>query len=303
MKNIGPLISFFHTMDKRLPPLQSLLAFEATASLGSFSRAAQELALTQSAISHQIQNLEQWVGQALFARVGRGVRLTAAGELFKQTVGTALKTLRDGRERIEPYRNPDSVIVACGAGFASGWLMARLRDLRQRHPMEVWLVTQDELREIDRIDVDLIISKQELQSDTMESVALLADAAVAVCAPELMRQLAALPFPEVLMAAPLILHEHKPEWAPWLAGQDLAPQRAVTLDDTRLLLDAAEQGLGIALVSRLEADTALGSGRVRELRQIPVTPLAPLWLTHSTLTPRTPAVQLAFDWLRASAAG
>jgi LysR family glycine cleavage system transcriptional activator len=291
-------------MTKRLPPLQSLLAFEATAHLGSFSRAAAELALTQSAISHQIQNLEGWVGQALFSRVGRGVKLTAAGELFKLTVGSALKTLREGRERIEPYRNPDSVIIACGTAFASGWLMPRLRLLRQRHPsLEVWLATRDQLREIDRIDVDLIIGEQQLASADMQSVALLEDQAIAVCAPALAKRLRKLPFPAVLAAAPLIIDEHRPEWAPWMAEQDVKPQRAVTLDDARLLLDAAEQELGVALVSRLAADKALLAGAVCVLTQVPAVALPPQWLTRSTLAPRTPAVQLVFDWLRAAAAG
>jgi len=290
-------------MNKRLPPLQSLLAFDASARLGSLSKAALELSLTQSAISHQIQNLEAWVGQALFSRVGRGVRLTAAGELFSQTVHTALKTLRDGRQRIEPYRNPDSVILACGAGFAGGWLMARLRLLRQQYPaLEVWLATQEEVREIDRLDVDLIISARQLQSDDMSSVALLDDYALAVCAPELEQRLAGLPFPAVLEAAPLIIDEHRPEWSAWLAEYDLDIQRAVTLDDQRLILNAVEQGLGIALVSRLEADAALSRGTVRALPHVPTLALPGLWLTKSTLAPRTPSVQLVHQWLMDSAA-
>lgn len=286
-------------MNKRLPPLQSLLAFEATARLGSFSKAAQELALTQSAISHQMQNLESWVGQALFSRLGRGVKLTSAGELFSQTVTSALKTLRDGRERIEPYRNPDSVLLACGADFAAGWLMPRLRQLRARHPtLEVWLITQDELREIDRIDVDLIVSTRELSGEQMNSVPLLHDHALAVCGPESARRLLPLPFPEVLHAAPLIIDEHFPEWAPWLAVHELTTTRAITIDNARLRLDAAQQELGIAMVSRLHADDALRRALVTALPQVPTVPLAGLWLTRSTLAPRTPAVQLAFDWLR-----
>lgn len=286
-------------MEKRLPPLQSLLAFEATARLGSFSKAALELALTQSAISHQIQNLEQWVGQALFSRLGRGVKLTAAGELFSQTVRNALKTLRDGRERIEPYRNPDSVLLACGADFAAGWLTPRLHQLRERHPaLEVWLITKDELREIDRIDVDLIISNDDLSGEQMRSVPLLDDHALAVCGPQLAKRLDRLPFPDVLAAAPLIIDEHYPKWAPWLADHELATARAITLDDARLQLDAARDELGIAMVSRLVADGALRRGDVCALAQVPGMALPGLWLTKSTLAPRTPAVQLAFDWLR-----
>ncbi|HJV00137.1 MAG TPA: LysR substrate-binding domain-containing protein, partial [Burkholderiaceae bacterium] len=276
-------------MQKRLPPLQSLLAFDATARLGSFTKAAQELALTQSAISHQIQHLEQWVGQALFSRLGRGVKLTSAGELFSQTVSSALSTLRDGRERIEPYRNPDSVLLACSAEFAAGWLMPRLRQLRARYPrLEVWLITQDELREIDRIDVDLIISTQDLSGGELRSVPLLDDHALAVCGADSAPRLQPLPFPDVLAAAPLIIDEHYPEWAPWLAAHGVASARAITIDAARLRLDAAQEEIGIAMVSRLHADAALRRGLVHALPQVPTVPLPHLWLTRSTLAPRTP---------------
>ena len=288
-------------MNNRLPPLQSLLAFESAARLGGVSRAAVELSLTQSAITHQIQNLEAWVGQALFSRAGRGVKLTAAGELFSETVRATLKTLRDGRERIEPYRNPDSVLLACAPDFASGWLISRLRQLRDLHPsMEVWLITQDELREIDRIDVDLIISSQELSSPEMSSVKLLDDYALAVCGPELAQRLLSLPFPEVLQAAPLIIDETYPEWAPWLADCKIVSKRGITLEDTRLRLQAAEDELGIAMLSKLDSDTALRKGRVIALTQIPTVPLPQKCLTKSNLLPRTPAVEIVFEWLRTS---
>jgi LysR family glycine cleavage system transcriptional activator len=285
-------------MNNRLPPLQSLLAFEAAARQGGISRAAVELSLTQSAITHQIHNLEAWVGQQLFSRVGRGVKLTAAGELFSHTVQATLKTLRDGRERIEPYRNQDSVLLACPPDFASGWLMPRLRWLRETYPsMEVWLLTQDELREIDRIDVDLIISTQELKSPEMDSVEWLPDHALAVCGTQTAAQLQGLPFPQVLLAAPLIMDEHFPQWAPWLDSYDLATRRAITLEDPRLQLQAAQDELGIAMVSRLVANAALQSGRVVPLPQIPTFPLPSKWLSKSKLPPRTPAVELVFDWL------
>jgi LysR family glycine cleavage system transcriptional activator len=111
--------------------------------LGSFSLAAHDLALTQSAISHQIQNLESWLGQPVFRRMGRGVQLTAAG------------VLHPGRQRIDPYGNLESILIGCTPEFASGWLLSRLGELKARFPqLEVWLVTHQTLRDIDRIDVD-----------------------------------------------------------------------------------------------------------------------------------------------------
>ena len=208
-------------------------------------------------------------------------------------------SLRDGRERIEPYRNPNSVLLACAPDFAGGWLISRLRQLRGIHPsMEVWLITQDELREIDRIDVDLIISSQELTSTELSSVKLIDDVALAVCGPELARRLHALPFPEVLQAVPLIIDETYPEWAPWMAEQKIVGKRGITLEDTRLRLQAAENELGIAMISKLAAEDALHNGRLVALTQIPSVPLAQKWLTKSNLLARTPAVEIVFEWLR-----
>lgn len=292
-------------MERRLPPLQSLLAFEAAARLGGLSRAAVELSLTQSAISHQIQHLETWVGQPLFRRIGRGVKLTAAGELFCETVRSTLKTLRDGRERIEPYRNPDSVILACSAHFAAGWLMPRLPTLKAQHPtLEIWLITQEEIREIDRIDVDLVVAPQALENAETECVALLDDRAIAVCGKQTARRMKALPLAQVMAEAPLLIEERRPDWAPWLPEyrlQGMQPLRGLTMDDPRLLLNAAEQELGIAMVSQLQADAALKQGRVVQLPQVPPFPLPGLWLMRSRLASRTPAVEIAFEWLRAAA--
>lgn len=289
-------------MTKRLPPLQSLLAFEAAARLGGITRAAEELSLTQSAITHQIQNLEEWVGQPLFNRVGRGVKLSAAGELFSKTVDATLQTLLDGRKRIEPYRNQDSVLLACPADFASGWVLPRLPALRALHPtLDVWLITRDELRDIDRIDVDLIVSTQDLSNDTMVSVQWLDDEAIAVCAPALAPTLQALPPEQAVLAAPLIIDEYATQWAPGLGDLELQAQRSVTLEDTLLRVQAAAQGLGIAMVPRSVASHALQTGRICALPQFPPTPLPTRWLSKSRLAPRTPAADMVFDWLLAQA--
>ncbi len=286
---------------RRLPPLTALLAFDAAARLGSFTRAAQELALTQSAISHQIQQLEEWTGQPLFRRIGRGVALTAAGVLYAQTVTEALATLADGRERIEPYGNPDSVIVVCASEFASGWLMPRMRAFSKALPnIEVWLVTGESVNEIDRIDVDLVVSTREIRTAEVVCEPLLDEEAVAICGPMTARRLRSVPFPEVLTQAPLLIHEARPDWAPWLPELrrgGLRIRRAMTVSDPRFLVTAAEQEVGIAMVSRLTAGDALTSGRVKVLPQVPGFALAPLWLMRSAQPARSPAVDAVYEWM------
>lgn len=281
--------------------MQSLLTFEAAARLGNFSRAADELALTQSAVSHQIQTLEDWVRQPLFRRVGRGVALTGAGEVFLQTVRATIRLLSEGRDRIEPYRNLNSVLLWCPHGFAEGWLMQRLPALHAAFPgLEVWVVTEDEQREFDRIDVDLIVSPRIINSDEVVATPFLQDERVAVCHPGLAQQLAALPFPQLLEHAPLIYDETQPEWAPWLADfrqQGLVLQRGPTFDDAGLLIDAAELGLGIAMVSKLRASKVLAQGRLVVLPQLPVQVLEQYWLMKPAAAPRTPVAEQVFNWL------
>ncbi|HEX7908824.1 MAG TPA: LysR substrate-binding domain-containing protein [Paraburkholderia sp.] len=286
---------------RRLPPLQALLAFDAAARLGSFTRAAQELALTQSAISHQIQQLEEWTGQPLFRRIGRGVALTAAGALYAQTVNTALATLADGRDRIEPYGNPESVILVCAPQFASGWLMPRMRAFSKALPnIEIWLVTGEEVNEIDRVDVDLVVSSKKIDSPEVVCEPLLDEEAVAICGPMTARRLRSVPFPEVLTQAPLLVYEKSPEWAPWLPDLrrgGLRTRRAMTVSDPRFLVAAAEQEAGIAMLSRLTAGDALTSGRVAVLQQVPGFALAPLWLMRSAQPARSAAVDAVYAWL------
>lgn len=287
-------------------PFRSLVAFEATARLGSVSRAADELNLTQSAISQRVLKLEAHVGQRLFLRQGRGVKLTGAGELLLATTRETLERLRAGLLRIEPYRNKASLLLACPFDFAHGWLMARLAGLRERHgELEVWLMAERELTGIDRIDVDLIVARRPLHAAGVECVPLLEDASVVVAAPHLAQALAKASWPKLLEKAPLLFLEAEPEWAGWLADPAFAGlriRRAATLQDERLLVDAAQHGLGLARVPRVLVADALAAGRLVQLPQGPATPRPSLWLMRSTLTPRTPLANRVFDWLRTQAA-
>ena len=282
-------------------PFRSLLAFEATARLGSVSRAADELNLTQSAVSQRVLKLEAHVGQRLFVRQGRGVKLTGAGELLWQSTRATLAQLRAGLARLEPYRNKASLLLACPADFAHGWLMPRLAALRALHPaLEVWLMSEREITSIDRIDVDLVVARRPLHRADIECAALLEDERIAVCGPRLAAALAGLPYPRVLEKAPLLLLEAEPEWGGRLAEpalKGLKLRRAATIHDERLLLAAVEQEQGIAWVSALLVAHALAQGRVTRLPQVGAAPRERLWLMRSTLTPRTPLANRAFERL------
>lgn len=288
------------------PPLKTLMAFEASGRLGSFSEAADALSLTQSAVSQQIKKLEAFVGQRLFFRKGSGVRLTAAGDLLYETVSSTLEQLRAGFDRIEPYKNKDSVLLVCPGDFAHGWLIPRLSDMRKHRPsVEVWVITRREVREIDRIDVDLIVSRRPIHTADVECVPLLEDASVAICGRGIASRLSRASFPAVVERAPLLLMETEPEWGGLLRESRLRGRklvRAATIDESSVLLDAVERDLGIGYVSRVLADSALRSGRVVPLPAVPSTSRPRLWLMRTRLKPRTPIADFAFNWLREVAA-
>jgi len=294
-------------MTKSLPPFKCLLAFDAAARLGSFSRAAEELSLTQSAISQQLLKLEESVGQGLFMRNGKGVQLTAAGELLYETVRETLASLSAGLDRIEPYKSKDSVLIACPPDFAHGWLTPRLDALKAAiHPaLEVWLITEKNIREIDRIDVDLVISRRPIHTADVECAALFEDYAMAICGPETAKRIGHLAYPKVLENVPLMMLESEPMWDGRLSGQELKSLKIVrgaTMDDSRLLLEAVAREQGVAFVSRALANQALQDGKVRMLTQIPTLSRPRLWLMRTRLSPRTPYANQAFNWLRDNSA-
>lgn len=293
-------------MSRSTPPLTNLIAFDAAARLRSFSKAAEELGITQSAVSQQVQKLEAFLGQQLFLRTGSGVQLTTAGEILAATVRETLIRLSSGLERIEPYRNKNSAILGVPFDFAHGWLTPRLAALQAMTPgFEVWLVVSKELREIDQVDVDLVVSRRPIHTADVECVPLLTDEAVAVCGPRLARRYGRLTLPRLLERAPLLFLEDQPNWGGALArGADGPAQviRGATMDDPRVLLDAVELECGVGYLPRVLCARALETGRVVELRQVPPKSLPQLWLMRSRLPPRTPFVPAVFSWLQSAAA-
>lgn len=286
-------------------PFAGLVAFEAAARLGSVSRAAAELNLTQSAVSQRLQKLEAYVAQRLFTRQGHGVKLTGAGELLVVTARETLQRLKLGFERIEPYRSKASLLLACPTDLAQGWLLPRMAELQKLHAsLEVWLMPDHEMSAIDRVDVDLIVSRRPLHGPDIECVPLGEDHAMAVCAPVWATKLAAVPWPKLTERAPLLLLEREPDWGGLLGGLAAKARlrRAATVQDAGVLLGMVEQGLGVAYLSCWLVDAALQAGRLVHLPQVPTSPRPRLWLMRSRLTPRTPIANDAFDWLRREAA-
>lgn len=290
----------------RIPSLKLLMGFEAAARLGSFARAADELCLSHSAISHQIQQLEEQTGQALFRRVGRGVELTMAGELLQRTVQRSLETLRSGLGRIATYLDPGLVVLVCPAPLLHGWLQPQLAQLQQDLPGVCPLLSTDETaRYVDEIDVDITIGSRPIQQPDLLELPLLQDEWLLVARQDIAHKLHGSPVTEHPLHCPLIcLEEH-------LTGEQTGPlfrqwlqsfRMAAIYDDQRCVLDAVERGRGMALVSKLAALDGLQNGRLVVVNGYPVLPGPHWWLSRVAGEPRSTRVSQVFDWLLAQAA-
>ena len=179
--------------------------------------------------------------------------------------------------------------------------MPRLGKLKLIYPaIEVWIMTEKDVREIDRIDVDLVISRRPIHTDDVECVTLLEDASIAICGVQTAQRISRLPYPKLLEKAPILLLESEPTWGGRLSSDELKSlqlTRGATLEDSRILLEAVIHELGIGFVSGALANQAVKEGKVKVLTQVPTKSLPRLWLMRSRLTPRTPVANEVFNWL------
>lgn len=289
----------------RLPPLNALIGFEAAARLGSFSKAAAELNLTQSTVSHQIKLVEAILGQPLFRRSHRRAVLTDAGTDFLRTVHGVIEALQAGVARLEPYRKPGSVVVYAPNAFALGWLLPRLAAFRRAHPrVDIWLDTSGRAVDFERDEVDILVRRGIQRDPEVVSETLLQEVLIPVAAPVLVDGATPPATPRDL-AGHVLLHEERAEdWQRWfeIAGlTGMARHAGPNFSDGGVLLEAAALGHGVALGSTILADRLLRDGRLRPLFG-PALPVDdPTCLVYRPASLRDDDIRTVCDWLRSQA--
>ncbi|MCE7763939.1 LysR family transcriptional regulator [Pseudomonas putida] len=282
-------------MLKHWPPLNALRGFEAAARLGSFHKAAEALNLTQSAISQQIRSLETYLEQPLFHRSGRSVSLTDAGHDLLSTTQSLLQHLAVGIRRLDQYRKPNQLVVNTSPAFARHWLLPRLADFHKRCPeVDLWLFTSFEVPDMATETIDLAI-RDDLSAQAECSFSVLhQDQLYPACHPALASS-----------AARTTLHgEREMDWSHWQleGGEDVGQQgKGLNFSDPGLLLDAASEGLGVALVSQLLARRAMEEGRLQALSTQRVR--GPAWacLVHRD-SQEDPLARQFLEWLKGALA-
>lgn len=259
-------------MPRRLPPFAPLLAFDAVTRHGSFTRAAAELGVTQSAVSHQIRKLEDYFGAALLERQNPGIEITPAGLQLRQELAAALDALGGLDAQVRRRSNRTTLRVGTGSALATWWLVRRLPNFSARHssinvdlkPLE----TGDKPRT--PLDVRIVWSTLEDARRTSTQLPLFWERIVPVCAPHLLPGGRPLTDPTGLLALALI---HKGDnatgdwgWPSWFRRLGLPKSGAadgnLTLGDMGLCMTAAAEGAGVTLGRSLLVADAISSGRL-----------------------------------------
>src|SRR5436190_10283332 len=205
-----------------LPPLDLLRGFEAAARHLSFTRAGAELFLTQSAVSRQIQTLEEFVGVPLFERRHKALVLTDAGKAYLRTVSPVLEQLREATRRLRETRTGHVLTVTTTVSFASTWLVPRLSRFRKEHPsVDVRITATHEVIDMEREGIDVAIRDCTLGNAPPGAVHLVGEHLAAVCSPAYQREAKRARQPLLNPAdlrhhVLLTLHDPTGRW-PWLS--------------------------------------------------------------------------------------
>jgi LysR family transcriptional regulator, glycine cleavage system transcriptional activator len=289
-----------------------LRAFTAVAKHLNFRAAAEELYLTQSAVSRQIQTLEAELGAQLFMRHTRVVELTIAGTIFLHATRAALERIDAAVRQIRLSRGRLAVGVNTFASFASMWLIPRLHLFQQQHPgIDIRISTADHCVDDDAPDVDLILRYSPASEPPPNGVLMFDDCLTLVASPRLGGQ--PLLQPAHLASHTLINDEDfRPSaewrsWARWFAAQNVAPvepQRWLTFNYAYQHTQAAIAGQGVALARLPLVADMLASGVLTEVmpsRRLPSTPYR-YWLGTTPHARARPEVQAFSNWVQQQAA-
>lgn len=283
-------------MDVSQLPLNALRAFEASARLGSFTRAGLELRVTQTAISHQVKALEETLGLTLFKRLPRGLALTDEAEALLPVLTDAFRRMSATLSQFEQGNFREILTVGVVGTFAIGWLLPRLPRFRELHPhVDLRLKTNNNRADMLLDGLDLFIRFGDGAWHATEAIRLMDAPFAPVCAAPVAARLAR---PQDLAGEELLRSYRQDEWAVWFraAGMEPLPARGFMFDSSRALVEAAALGAGVALVPVGMFAREIAEGRV--VRPFAVEArLGAYWLTWLKSRGRTPAMRAFHHWI------
>lgn len=256
-----------------IPALDFFRGFESAARHLSFTKAAEELFITQSAVSRQIQALEERLGVKLFTRRNRGLALTEPGQQMYRATDIALRTLREAAERISPGRTQKMVTVTASMAFCTLWLIPRLSAFREHHAdVDVRIAANNNILDLDREQIDVAIRYCGSSAAPAGAVRMFGEEIVPICSPKLLKDKSRpLKTPADLRHHTLLHFDHAETTIPWLSWDvwletagvtDVKPAGALRMSHYDQVVMAAIRGQGVGigrwpLVAQFVADGSL----------------------------------------------
>jgi LysR family glycine cleavage system transcriptional activator len=283
-------------------PLTALRSFEAAGRLGSFTLAAEELLVSQAAVSRQVKELEISIGNALFERRHRGVRLTAAGHTLLEVLSRAFDAMDASLSELRGRRGGGVLEISAEPSFATGWLVPHLDDFRDSHPdIDVTIDSDMRLIEFRENEAEIAIrhGMDAKAWPRIQAVLLVNVEMVPVMAPTLLADAPTLRTPADLLAHPLLHEENRSVWQRWFTAAglpDVPLSRAQIFTEGNLVLQAALRGHGVALVDRFLATEDLAAGRLVQPFDLSV-PHGGYWLVARDFNRLSPEAQAFRTWL------
>ncbi len=297
-------------MSRRLPPLNALRAFEAAGRLASMSAAAEELAVTPAAVSHQIKALEDYFGNPLFYRTVRAIRLTDSGAALLPYLSKGLELWTQGCRALEDLDGDEPLVISSAPVFAGKWLVRRLSEFNVVHPdITVRLDGSLSIANFTSDGVDAAIRFGTGPYPDLHADALVNEDVAPVCSPALLQGERPLRSPADLAHHTLIHVDWyaaagtQPDWAMWLKtagvhGVDSSKGPVVTSDS--LAVEAAMNGGGVVLVSEFLVRQDLDSGRLVKPFDLVLPSNHWYWFVCPPENMERPKVRAFRDWLVAT---
>ena len=293
-------------MARRLPPLNALKSFEAAARHESFTRAAEELCVTQGAVSHQVKALEEELGFRLFNRERQRLVITEAGRDYLAVIRDALDRIAVGTERLVQRQNAGVLTVSTSPDFAAKWLVHRLSRFAEAYPA-IDLRISATLHHVDfaREEVDIAVRHGDGNWAGLEVARLCSEQIFPVCSPNLFGRRRGLSKPSDLLRLPLLHLDDRNDWSKWLEAAGVSGAKlsqGPVLNRASMAIDAAVAGQGVALARTALAAWDLLNGRLVRPFDVALPLSKSYWIVCPKATAALPKISTFRDWLLGEAA-
>ena len=286
-------------MSLRLPPLNTLRLFEAAGRHLNFKKAADELRVTPSAVSHGIQSLEAWLGVPLFFRTSRGLALTEAGAAYLPCVREALTTLALGSEKVPGRALTGTLAISSAPTFAVRWLVPNLPKFRVLYPdIEVVIDTSHRRVEFPVDGVDVAIRLGAEPSPKLDSIELVQETLFPVCSPDLLKKSGG----KIDFSKATLIHvsSTSEDWSAWAKGvglPNLDISRGLRFDTIQMAFEAAVQGLGVAIGRIPLVDADLAAGRLVRCHERSIGGSLGYWMVNAKESSHRPEIMTFRKWI------